>query len=227
MVPEKPPFTVRLSLPEDREAIRSLCCDTGYLGHPVENVFQDRWWFGDFNTNYYLKHEPDVCFVAEAGNQIIGYILGCKHTKKFGLVFYPFIAIPLILKAAVKSFTGAYDRKSRDYIKRLVFTGSRDRAKRPKRSAYFHFNVNSEYRNQGVGRALIVALIRKFIEDGVVKVYGELLHPEELRDESFYTAHGFTIYDKKQTTLLGEEFGKVYMMTVTADLKELKEVFHI
>lgn len=51
MVPEKPPFTVRLYLPEDREAIRSLCCDTGYLGHPVENVFQDRRWFADFNTN--------------------------------------------------------------------------------------------------------------------------------------------------------------------------------
>lgn len=227
MVPEKPSFTVRPCFPEDEEAIRSLCCDTGYLGYPVENIFKDRRWFADFHTSYYLNYEPDVCFVAEADNKIIGYILGCKCPKKFGFIFYPFIAVPLILKAAVKSFTGAYDRKSRDYIKRLVFKGSRERAKRPKKSAHFHFNVCSEYRNKGVGRALIVALIRKLIENGVQSVYGELLHPERLRDESFYTAHGFTIYDRKPTALLGEEFGKVYMMTVTADLKRLKEVFHI
>lgn len=218
-------FSIRPYNPRFKEGIRALCCDTGYLGYPVESVFQDRAWFADFNTHYYLEYEPDVCFVAEADNKVIGYILGCRRPKKFSFIFYPFIAVPLMLKAAWKSFAGIYDRKSRQYIKNLVFKGSRERAKRPKGAAHFHFNVRHGYRNQGVGRALIVALMRIFQESGVKRVYGELLHPEKLRDENFYTAHGFEIYDKKRTTLLGEEFGPVYMMTVVADMRRLKEVF--
>ncbi len=91
----------------------------------------------------------------------------------------------------------------------------------------FHFNGKQGYRNQGVGRALFVTLMKKFLENSVERVYGELLHPEKLRDESFYTAHGFEIYDKKPTSLLGEQYGRVYMMTVTADLRKLKKVFRL
>jgi len=223
-------FTVRAYRRADRNQVRSLCCSTGHFGQPVDSVFQDRKWFADFHTSYYLRLESDSCYVAEASGEspkIIGYILGCRHPTTFNLVFYPFIATPLILKALVKSLFRVYDPKSRAYIKDLVIKGSRERPKRPKRTAHFHFNVEKGYRNKGVGRALIRSLFRHFLENHVHNVYGELLHAEKLRDESFYTSHGFKFYDKKPTSVQEEEFGRIHWVTVTARIEETRDIFDL
>src|SRR5215472_710570 len=65
----------------DRQAIRQICCDTGFLGKPVDAIFQDRELFADLFTKPYLKHEPEWAFVAEAERQVVGYLLGSagKH----------------------------------------------------------------------------------------------------------------------------------------------------
>ena len=223
-------FAVRAYRREDRHPVRSLCCDTGHFGHPVERVFQDRKWFADFNTGYYLRFEPESCYVAEERRKtprIIGYILGCKHPVKFNLIFYPFIATPLILKAVMKSLFGIYDTKSKAYLKHLIIKGSRERPKRPRRTAHFHFNVEKGYRNRGVGRALIRTLFRHFLENNVHDVYGELLHAEKQREESFYTSHGFKFYDKKPTSIQEEEFGRIHWVTVTARIEETKDIFDL
>jgi len=223
-------FTVRPYRRADRRQVRSLCCDTGHFGHPVDSIFQDRRWFADFNTGYYLRFESDCCYVAverREGYRVIGYILGCKHPIKFSLVFYPFIATPLILKALMKSLFRVYDTKSKAYIKRLIIKGSHERPKRPRRTAHFHFNVEKGYRNKGVGKALIRALFRHFLENSVHDVYGELLHAEKLRDESFYTGHGFKFYDKKPTSVQDEEFGRIQWVTVTARIEETKNIFDL
>jgi GNAT superfamily N-acetyltransferase len=223
-------FSVRPYRRADRNQVRSLCCNTGYFGQPVDSVFQDRKWFADFHTGYYLRFESDSCYVAEVPGEnprIIGYILGCRHPTTFNLVFYPFFAIPLILKALVKSLFRVYDPKSRAYIKDLIIKGSRERPKRPKRTAHFHFNVQKGYRNKGIGRALIRTLFRHFLEHHVHDVYGELLHAERLRNESFYTVHGFQFYDKKPATMLGGEWGKIHWVTVTARIEDTRGIFDL
>ncbi len=220
-------FSVRAYLPEDKENIRSLCCDTGYFGFPVESVFQDRKWFADLNTSYYLKFEPDSCFIAEDKDTLIGYIFGTRHPLKHSIFFYLLIATPLILKAVVKSFLGIYDKKSRNYIKQLIVKGMHERPRRPTRTAHFHFNVKKGYRNKGVGRALIRTLLRHFLRHGIKNVYGETLHAEKFRDKSFYTDHGFRFYDKKLTTFASREFGKIEWVTVTARIEELRDIFNL
>jgi len=218
-------FTARPYRPEDREAVRTLCCDTGHLGRPIETVFADRRWFADLHTGYYLRFETDSCFVAETQGRIIGYILGCRHPLKHALLFYPFYALPLTLKALAKVLLGLYDAKSRAYILRLVSAGRRERPARPRRTAHFHFNVQERYRNRGVGRALIRALFRHFLKNRVAYVYGELLHVPRLREERFYTEHGFTIFDRKPTTLAGKKFGPVYWITVIACISDTRGIF--
>jgi hypothetical protein len=49
----------------DREAVRKLCCETGFLGEPIDPVYQDRELFADFLTTYYTDHEPESCFLLE------------------------------------------------------------------------------------------------------------------------------------------------------------------
>src|SRR5438132_13801107 len=42
----------------DREAICRICCDTGFLGHPIEPLFLDREMVADLFTKPYLQYEP-------------------------------------------------------------------------------------------------------------------------------------------------------------------------
>src|SRR6478736_6510640 len=75
-------FQVRKYRPSDRESVRALCCDTGFLGKPIDPVFEDRELFADFLTDYYLKHEPDSAFVVLAGCTVKGYLLGSRYPVK-------------------------------------------------------------------------------------------------------------------------------------------------
>src|ERR1700728_1435631 len=69
----------------DRRAICRLCCETGFLGGPVDTIFQDRELFADLFTRPYLDDGPEWVFVAEARKQVVGYVLGSVGPR-FGLV---------------------------------------------------------------------------------------------------------------------------------------------
>ncbi len=49
----------------DRDAVRWLCCQTGFLGKPIDPVFEDRELFADYLTSYYTDIEPESSFVLE------------------------------------------------------------------------------------------------------------------------------------------------------------------
>ena len=60
----------------DREAVRHLCCETGFLGKAIDPVFQDREIFADYLTRYYTDIEPESSFVLEQEGAVKGYLLG-------------------------------------------------------------------------------------------------------------------------------------------------------
>src|SRR6266480_4926501 len=72
------PFLIRGYRRSDRETVRKLCCDTGFLGDPIDPVYEDRELFADFLTTYYTVHEPESCFLLEVGGEIRGYLLGSR-----------------------------------------------------------------------------------------------------------------------------------------------------
>ena len=37
----------------DRLAVRRICADTGFLGQPIDSIFEDRELFADYLTDYY------------------------------------------------------------------------------------------------------------------------------------------------------------------------------
>ena len=58
----------------DRALVRELCCDTGFLSHPIDPVFEDREIFADYLTAYYTDWEPESAFVLLINGQIRGYL---------------------------------------------------------------------------------------------------------------------------------------------------------
>ena len=217
-----PKFSVRPYFPSDRENIRALCCETGFFGKPIEHIFRDKKWFADLNTKYYLKFEPDSCFIAESDGQLIGYVLGCRRPRQYGFLFYTTIAIPLFIQGLFKALSGIYDNKSRMYILGLVFKASRQRPKRKKRASHLHMNIREGWRSLGVGRALGKALVDFFDRHNVQWICGETFHSDRKRAMSFYQPWGFRIYDKKKTTLFGGRMGKIYLISVIGNLRDPK-----
>src|SRR5688572_29185712 len=71
-------IVIRQYEPRDREIVRKLCCDTGFLGNPIDPVFGDRELFADFLTSYYTDAEPESSFVIEVDGEVSGYLLGCR-----------------------------------------------------------------------------------------------------------------------------------------------------
>src|SRR2546430_9635457 len=71
-------YSIRSYQASDRGAVRKLCCETGFLGDPIDPVFQDRELFADFLTTYYTDHEPESSFVLEIDGEIRGYLLGSR-----------------------------------------------------------------------------------------------------------------------------------------------------
>ena len=75
-------FTIRSFRASDRAAVRRLCCQTGFLGTPIDPVYEDRQLFADFLTTYYTEWEPESSFVIESEGEIHGYLLGCRKPSK-------------------------------------------------------------------------------------------------------------------------------------------------
>src|SRR5205085_2875476 len=74
--------------PSDRAAVRRLCCQTGFLGEPIDPVYEDHELFADFLTTYYTDKEPESSFVLEVDGEIRGYLLGSR--KPLRNQFYSF-----------------------------------------------------------------------------------------------------------------------------------------
>src|SRR5438046_10289197 len=72
------PFLIRGYRRSDREGVRKLCCDTGFLGEPIDPVYEARELFADFLTTYYNDHEQETCFLLEVAGEIRGYLLGFR-----------------------------------------------------------------------------------------------------------------------------------------------------
>ena len=75
----EPAFTIRSYRASDRAEVRRLCCQTGFLGSPIDPVYEDRELFADFLTTYYTDHEPVSSFVLEANGELKGYLLGSRR----------------------------------------------------------------------------------------------------------------------------------------------------
>src|SRR5476651_390820 len=73
---------IRPYSPEDRAALRAICADTGFLGQPIDPVFEDRELFADYLTSYYTDAEPESTFVCELNGEVKGYLMGSRFPKR-------------------------------------------------------------------------------------------------------------------------------------------------
>lgn len=213
------PFLIRPYRATDRAAIRRLCCETGFLGQPIDPVFEDRELFADFLTNYYLRREPDSAFVIEAGGQVKGYLLGCLHPLRNQLS-NALQNVTLFATLALRY--PRYSAASRKFIRWIFLNAWREVPAAPKRTPHFHVNLLPEVRGLAVGKALFDAFMAHVASRGVKRIFGQMVSFEGRRGEAMFRRYGFRLLNKSEITKYRDLHPEpVYLSTVVRDFEEV------
>ncbi|HEQ60666.1 MAG TPA: GNAT family N-acetyltransferase [Firmicutes bacterium] len=205
---------------EDRPEVRRICADTGWLGEPIDGVFQDRELFADFLTTYYLDYEPDSCWVAERDGRIVAYAMGSVRPERHRKLTKR-IAWRCGLKGAWRLLTGRYNRATRKFIGWILFRAGKEEPEALPDAAHMHWNMLPEARGTEVGKCFLESFVRHARASGMKKMYGHMTIPPGKRSTRIFERMGWQEIDRKeQTKFRGFTEGKVYTITLFRPLDE-------
>lgn len=213
--------TVRPYEPRDREAVRRLCCETGFLGKPIDPVFEDRELFSDYLTSYYTDVEPESCFVLEHEGLVKGYLLGSR--KPFRQQIHSIVLnVSLFLRAFVR-YSG-YNAATREFIAWILKNSWKEVPAAPRRTAHFHFNVLPEAQGVAGTRTLINAYFSYLESKGEKSVFGQMVTFESRRGAKVLERYGFRVIERRELTKWKDKHPEpVYLTTVIKQLTPAKE----
>ena len=207
---------IRRYEPKDREAVRHLCCETGFLGKAIDPVFEDRELFADYLTRYYTDIEPESSFVLEQEGIVKGYLLGSYRPFRQQL-FNFFNNLALFTRGMAKY--AFYNRPTRDFIGWILRNSWREVPTTPRRCAHFHFNILHEAQGLANTTKLMNSYLDHLRSKGVRQGYGQVVTCETRRGAKVFERYGFQVLERKEITKYRKAHpDPVYLTTV---LKEL------
>jgi hypothetical protein len=210
-------YTIRRFQPSDRAAVRELCCRTGFLGEPIDPVYEDRELFADFLTTYYTDHEPESSFVLEVGGELKGYLLGSRKPM-FNQLYSFQQNIVLFLRSLLRY--PRYNARSRRFIGWMIVNGWREVPAAPSRTPHFHINLLPEARKISTTRSLMSAYLSYLYRCGEKRVYGQIVTFESRRGEKMFERYGFRVMNRAEITKYRAFYsGSVYLSTVIKNLE--------
>jgi len=214
---EEKSYTIRSYRPSDRNAIRKLCCETGFLGTPIDPVYEDRQLFADCLTTYYTDWEPESSFVVEIDGEIRGYLLGSRRPLRNQLYSF-WQNVSLFLKALTRCFR--YSEASRRFILWTLVNGWREVPAAPRRVPHFHINLLPDARKMSTTRALMSAYLSYLYRCGEKRVYGQIVTFESRRGEKMFERYGFKVLNRAEITKYKAFYPQsVYLSTVIKNLE--------
>lgn len=211
-------FKVRRYQESDRPTIRKICADTGFLGKPIEQVFEDRELFADYLTRYYLECEPESTFVLLKDGVVKGYMMGARFYDR-QKAFNVRLGLGSIWGLLWRYFF-VYKRSSRKFVRWLAFKGWREIPYTPKDMAHMHFNVLPESRCVYHTRSMADAFLKHLAALGEKKVYGQVVAFEKRRGPRMFARYGMDVVDVVEVTKYKEIVDHpVYLFTIVKDLE--------
>jgi hypothetical protein len=213
-------FTVRPYAPSDREAVRRLCCETGFLGKPIDPVFEDRELFADYLTTYYTDIEPESCFVLEQAGIVKGYLLGSRRPLRQQLHSL-LLNVGLFVRAAFRY--RRYNAATREFIGWILRNSWKEVPAAPRKTAHFHFNVLPEAQGVAGTRSLMNSYFAYLESHGETAVFGQMVTFESRRGAKVLERYGFRVLDRRELTKWRDKHPEpVYLTTVIKQLTPTK-----
>jgi len=209
---------IRKYQPSDRARVRELCCETGFLGNPIDPVFEDRELFADYLTAYYTDWEPQSSFVLVVEGEIRGYLLGSRMPFRQQL-YNIYQNTSLFLRGLLRY--PRYNAASKAFVRWILSTAWREVPASPRRCAHFHINLLADARNVATTRALMDSYLAYLHEAGEKRVYGQMVTFESRRGYKMFERYGFRVLSKSRITKYDHLYPEpVYLCTVIKDLEE-------
>ena len=211
-------FIVREYRPADREAVREVCCLTGFLGKPIDPVFEDRDLFASFLTDYYLQCEPDSAFVVTVNGTIKGYLMGCRYPRRHQM-FSLWHSIPLGLKALFRY--RRYSAESRRFLHWIGLAAWREVPEAPRNLGHFHMNFLPELKRIVVFRAVLERYLRFLYDHQVKQITAQMVTFDDRRTLRLFERYGFRVLNRSQISKFRRFTSEaVYLTTIVKDLDE-------
>lgn len=217
-------FEIRSFRPEtDRERVRELCCQTGFLGNPIDPVFEDRELFADYLTGYYTDWEPESAFVLLVNGELRGYLLGSRRPWRQQL-YNVYSNVVLFCRGAWRYRN--YSAATRKFIRWVLTQAWREVPAAPARTAHFHINLLSDARQVATTRALMDKYLAYLHAHGEKAVYGQMVVFEDRRGEKMFERYGFRVVNRSEITKYRALHPEpVYLCTVVKDLTERSQLY--
>jgi ribosomal protein S18 acetylase RimI-like enzyme len=207
----------------DRNIVRHLCCETGFLGNAIDPVFEDRVVFANFLTGYYTDWEPESAFVLEIGGEVKGYLLGSRRPLRQQL-YNIYQNAGLFLRVMCRYWR--YSKASRHFVHWIVCNGWREVPAAPRRAAHFHINLLPEARNVASTRALMDAYLGYLHEHGEKRVYGQVVTFESRRGSKMFERYGFRVLNRSEISKYRRLHPEpVFLCTVIKNLEENSRLY--
>ena len=182
---------------EDRNALRTLCCNVADSGGPIENFFPDREVAEDMLTKYYTDYEPESTFVAYCDGRLAGYINGCMDNRRYGLVTFWLLMPALLLKAFKRGvfFRPEIHELLRGALKnwRRVFVWRKKSFH--SHQGHLHIGIAGDFRGQQVGRDLLNTLVTHAAGMNIVELAASV-HDGNKAACVFFDKQGFVVRER-------------------------------
>ncbi len=189
----------------DREALRWICCETGFLGRPIDPIYRDRELFADLITNPYLDYEPEWTLVAECNGQVVGYLVGSvnPHFSRSLMLRGFQTACKMLTRLLTSRYT---DHPRSEQFVRWVWTkGFMEMPKHPDEAAHLHMNFLPSFRVGAVTLRIWKVFKQMLTTAGIDHCYGEFFSCDRRNPERVYARYGFEFYDRSETTIFQPE----------------------
>ena len=214
----------------DRARIRRIIYATALRGRPLSAFFEDERVLEKLFMDYYLSYEPESCFVAESQGRVVGYILGCKDSRRYLRVVVFRYGPQLLARLLLRLLAGRYRRLTT--YRTLWWAMTRAWREVPTANlghfpAHLHVGVDQELRSQGFAfyRCIVSlgdALIRNLRARGVRGLHGQIAEPgnQDFLSGRIQTLYGFRVAARRRfslwTRITGEPW---YLKLVTLNLQ--------
>ncbi len=179
-------------------AVVDICHKTGYMGEDCTGRFDDVTLFGYLFCTYYLRYEPDNCFVAidKGSEKVVGYIIGTLDAGGYPKAFSRKMKWRIVARMV---FLTSW-RHPRDFRQVLDWNkhDSSEESHLPddKFKAHLHINILPGYQRHGIGKKLIELFENRLRSQNIGGVYlGTSNH--NTKALGFYEKNGFKLHMEK------------------------------
>jgi ribosomal protein S18 acetylase RimI-like enzyme len=176
---------IRPYRPSDRADVVDVCVRTGAAGGDARGRYSSDALLAEVFALPYLDRDPELAWVVDDGERVIGYVLGAADTAGF---------VRWVREAVVPSFAERWAGAAGEDAAVVAMGLDPERMLVPEVvdfPAHLHIDLLPEAQGRGFGRTLIDTFCGALAARGVPGVH-LTIDPANVRAAAFYRAVGFT-----------------------------------